>query len=157
MPTPQLQNPAQAFGVTSLGGYTGDDRWPLVETMRASVTTILRGDIVALSTSSGYVIRCLTNTSPQIMVGIACEAPAAVGQEIMVMVYGPFYGANKDNTVAVTAADILGRSAAVTGSLLSLTAGLVVTTYAGLLQGIGIAMASQTAGDTTVDIFVCKV
>ncbi len=157
MPTPQLQNPTGAFGAASLSGYTGDDRVATVETFRAAVSTILRGDLVALSTSSGYVIRCLTNTGAALVVGIALAPSGAVGTDVPVVIYGPFYGANKDNTVAVTAADIVTRSAAVTGTVLSLVGTTAVTQLKDLGTTIGIVMANQTAGDTTADIFVCKI
>jgi len=154
MPTPQLQNSAGAFGLSGLGTYTGDDRWEAVETFIAS-TTITRGDIVALSTSSGYVIDCLTNTTENKMVGIAA-ASATAGQEIPVVIAGPFYGAKKDNTVAVTAGDAVGRSAAVTASVLSISAATAVTQLKDTGRVIGVVMANQTAGDATADIFVCR-
>lgn len=155
MPSTQLQNAAQVWGVSSLAGYTGDDRWALVNEFRAA-TTITRGDIVALSTSTGYVIDCLTNTGQQLMVGIAA-ATASSGTVVPVVIYGPFFGAKKDNTVAVTAADLVTRSAAVTAGVLSLAGSTAVTTLADTGKTIGIVMASQTAGDTTADIFVCKI
>lgn len=157
MPSPQISNPAGAFGETALSTYTGDDLGALYVTMRAAVTTIVRGDLVALSTSSGYCIRALTNTGAQLLIGVAQESQDTTGDPIQVCIYGPFKGANKDNTVAVTAAYLVTRSAAVTATVLSLSQATAVTTLAALGTTIGIVMADASAAATTCDIFVCKV
>lgn len=157
MPGPQIQNSAGAFGASALPGYTGDDLSPLVTEMRAAVSTIVRGDIVALSTSSGYCIRCLTDTGQQLMVGIALAPQTTIGNPVPIVVYGPFIGANKDNTVAVTAANLVTRSAAVTATLLALAGSTAITQLKDTGLTIGIVQANAIATATTCDIFVCKI
>lgn len=158
MPTPQIQNIAQAFmGDVSSGLVLGQDRPSLAQTFRAAVTTQAVGDLIALSSSAGYCIRCLTNTGQQLLVGVALEAPTTVGNPIDVIVYGPSFSTNKDNTVAVTAADLVTRSAAVTATVLSLAGSTAITQLKDTGLTIGVVWANQTAGDTTANIFVVKV
>lgn len=157
MPAPQIQNPHGAFGLAALDTYDGTERSPVVENFRAAVTTIIQGDLVALSTSSGYVIRALTDTAAGLVIGVALhDGPSTVGNPVPVIIYGPAYGVRKDNTVAVTAGNLVVRSAAVTASALALAGTTAVTQLKDTGTTIGIVMASKTAGDTTCDLFVVK-
>lgn len=156
MSGPQIQNAAQAFGEATMAGYTGDDRVATVTDMRAAVTTIVRGDIVALSTSSGYCIRALTDTGQQLLVGIALAGTTTAGNPIPIVIAGPFYTANK-GTAAITAGDLVTRSATITAGAAAFGATTAVTQAKDLGLAVGIAMSTQTAGDSTVDVFVVKV
>lgn len=157
MSGPQIQNAAQAFGEATMDGYTGDDRVALVTDMRAAVTTIVRGDIVALSTSSGYCIRSLTDTGAQLLVGIALAGTTTAGNPIPIVVYGPFYGASKGTASAVTAGDLVGRSATATAALAPIGQTTAVTQIKDVGLSIGLVMANASAAATTADIFVVKI
>lgn len=113
---------------------------------------ISAGNIVALGTATGAVIKCLSGTTASLVVGIAATTIATSGTGL-VCVGGPFYGATK-GTAAVTAGGILKRDTAANGGVIEITAATVVTIATDIRGFIGKAMVSASAAATTCDIWV---
>lgn len=152
MPTGQISNQVGAFGLAT----TTDDTSGVYITPVNGITnvTINAGDLVALSSVSGKVVRCLTNTSPNLIIGVAATSilPSATG---VVIISGPAFNVSKDTAAAVTAGDNVTRSAAVTASVLSAQT-TAITQLKDVGQSIGTVMANATAAATVCDIFVNK-
>lgn len=144
-----VQNPAGAFGET-FGGEASS----VVGTYQLS-TAVSKGEVVALSSTTGLAIRALTNTAGALLIGVAMNDIAA-GAYGLVCERGRFFGAKKDTAGALTAGNFVTASAAVTGSVAVLSAATAVTTYGDMGKAVGVVLANKTAGDTTVDLYVCK-
>lgn len=152
MGTPQISNQLGAFGL----GTTNDDTSGVLQVFVNGITntTINAGDLVALSTVSGKVVRCLTGTSPNLIVGVAAQAIPGSGNGL-VITQGPAFNVNKDTASAVTQGDNVTRSAAVTASVLSVQT-TAITQLKDLGQAVGVAMATAATALTVCDIFVTK-
>lgn len=144
-----LTNPAGAYGSDTTAPQ-GTIVRPFLFT-----TTCTGGNLVALSTSTGRAIACLTNTAEKRLLGVLINTVAAEGVG-MVVTGGPFYGAKKDTASAVTAGDVVTRAATDTGGCAPLAGTTAVTQYKDINLGIGIVMANATAASATCDIFVVK-
>lgn len=142
-------NPGGAFG--------GSANVPAAQIVRPykMITTVTGGNIVALSTSTGTGIACLTDTAQKRQLGIAVQNIAAGGVGL-VCIYGPFYGAKKDTASAVTAGDIVTRAATDTGGVAPIGGTTAVTQYKDIGLGIGVVLADAVATATVCDIFVGK-
>lgn len=152
MGTPQLNNPAGAFGAPVLTGFDNSNVAAAVP-LRAAVTTILAGDLVAYSSSAGYVIRALTNTAVGLIAGVALEgATSTVGNPIMIGV-GGWVKANK-NTAAITAGNFVTLDTTTTGSVAAVTQAFAITQAKDIQGFVGVCMVSATAGDTTCNVWL---
>ncbi len=149
MPEANLLNPGGAFG--------GAATIPQANHARPFVTaaTVSKGQLVAMSSSTGVVILCLTNTAQRLLVGVAMENIASGGIGL-VCTYGMYYGAKKDTASAVTAGDIVTRAATDTGGVAPLAGTTAVTQYKDTNLGMGIVWTNAAATATTCDIFVVK-
>ncbi len=150
MPTAQLHNSGGAFGQSATIPNGATLARPYL-----MATTVTAGNVVALSTSTGVGIACLTDTAQKRQLGVAINdiAAGAVG---LVCLYGPFYGAKKDTASAVTAADIVTRAATDTGGVAPIAGTTAVTQYKDTGLGIGVVLADAVATATVCDIFVGK-
>lgn len=144
-----LVNPGGAFGEAATSPQ-GTVVRPYLFT-----TTCTGGNLVALSTSTGRVIACLTNTAQTRLLGVAINTTAAEGIG-MVVTGGPFFGVKKDTSAAVTAGDIVTRAATDTGGVVAIGSTTAVTQYKDINLGIGVVMANASAAAATCDIFVVR-
>jgi len=152
MPGPQIQNPTGAFGNPVISGF--DQSKPSNAcTMRAAVTTINAGDLVAYSSSAGYVIRCLTNTAVNLIAGVALEnAESTAGTAINVAIEG--YCLVNKGTAAITAGNYITCDTTTTGSCANVTAATAITQAKDIAGWAGVCMVSATAGDATVAVWL---
>lgn len=118
-------------------------------------TTTSQGQLVALSTSTGVVIKSLTDTAQKLLVGVALSNIAA-GGIALVCTYGPCYGVKKDTASAVTAGDVVTRAATDTAGAAPIGGTTAVTQYKDIALGIGIVMANAVATATVCDLFIAK-
>lgn len=147
-----LNNPAGAFGAPVLSGFDNSNA-SAVATMRAAVTTINAGDLVAYSSSAGYVIRALTDTAANLLCGIALEkATSTVGNPIMIGT-GGWVKANK-GTAAITAGNFVTVETTTTGAIAAVTVATAVTQVKDIAGLVGVCMVSATAGDTTCNVWL---
>jgi hypothetical protein len=147
-----LQNPAGAFGAPVLTGFDPSNA-TAYGSMRAAVSTITAGDVVAYSSSVGYVIRALTNTAANLIAGVALEAATStVGNPIMVAT-GGWVKANK-GTAAITAGNYVTAETTTTGAVAAVTQATAVTQVKDVQGLIGVCMVSATAGDTTCNVWL---
>lgn len=152
MGSAQLNNPAGAFGAPVLTGFDNSNVASAVP-MRQAVTTINAGDLVAYSSSAGYVIRALTDTAANLLAGVALESSTGtVGNPIMVGT-GGWVKANK-GTAAITAGNFVTVSTTTTGAVKAVTSGFAITTAGDLAGLIGVCMVNATAGDSTVNVWL---
>ena len=143
-----LQNPASAFGLTP------DTEVPNTNDVAlAAVTTIKKGDLVALSSSAGYIIRCLTNTSRKLIVGVALESCLTVGRPVKFATKGRVVTVNK-YTAALTAGNIVTIDATTTGAVAVDATTTAVTQAKDLLAVLGVVIADVTAGASTVQVWL---
>lgn len=143
-----IDNPNAAFGQSAALQSSGTQ----VEEYLAK-TTVSAGDVVALSSTSGAIIKCLTDTAQRLLVGIALEGIAASSTGL-VCSYGPVIGVKKDTASAVTAGDAVTRAATDTAGVTPLAGTTAVTQYKDTNICIGVVMANAVATATTCDIFV---
>lgn len=153
MPSPQIQNPAGAFGLSTMSTYDGNDLPAVVNNMLAA-TTISRGDLVALGSTVGQVIKCLTDTGQQLLAGVSL-ADTAAGGVVPVVTSGPVLFCKK-GTSSITAGDLVTRSATVTAGAISLAGTTAITQLKDTGLTVGIATATVSAAATSVSIFVVK-
>jgi hypothetical protein len=144
----QLQNPGSAFGLTP------DIETPSVfDQALAAVSTITKGDLVALSSSAGYVIRALTGTSPALIVGVALETCLTTGRVIKFATKGRVVTVNKC-TGALTAGNIVTIDATTTGGVNVNAASTAVTQIKDVRSVLGVVIADATAAATTVQVWL---
>lgn len=144
----QLQNPGGAFGLTP------DLESPDVfDQQLAAVSTILKGDLVALSSSAGWVIRCLTNTARGLIVGVALEACLTVGRPIKFATHGRVVTVNK-YTAALTAGNIVTIDATTTGAVAVDASSTAVTQTKDLRSVLGVVIADASIAATTVQVWL---
>lgn len=139
----QITNPGGLLGVAAQQSVKTDD-------VIAS-TTISATDVVALSTSAGYGIKCLTDTAANLAIGVALNS-AAAGQVCTVVTYG--VATTRKGTAAITAGNIVNRDATVTASVKAATNAVTDGITLATAGFFGTALASQTAGDTTAVVYV---
>lgn len=151
MSGPQIQNPTGAFGAPVLSGF--DASKPGASTiLRAAVTTITAGDLVAYSSSAGYVIRALTGTAVNLLCGVAMETVTSAGNAINIAI-GGWVVANK-GTAAITAGNYVTVDTTTTGAIAAVTDGKAVTLVSHIQGFVGVCMVNATAGDTTCNIWI---
>ncbi len=148
MPTPQLQNPTGAFGQTP-----SDEAADLFSSALAATTTITKGDLVALSTSAGYIIRCLTNTARGLIVGVAQETCLTAGRPVRFATKGRVVTVNK-YTAALTAGNIVTIDATTTGAVAVDATSTAVTQAKDLRAVLGVVIADASAAATTVQVWL---
>lgn len=151
MTMPGLYNPAGVWGSTSEyngQGYTQ----PMV-----AATAITAKTIVALSTTAGQVVPCLTDMDKGAVLGVAMEGVAA-GQTVMVRILGPVFGVAKSTAAADNFAqfDRVTFSATTTAAAALLSDATAVTQAKDVGNSIGIVMAAATTGATTCNIFLVR-
>lgn len=146
--TAVIRNPAGAFGASVTGSERGHIIVPMMFT-----TTVSKGQVVSLSSAASRVIKTLTDTAVKLQIGIALEDTAAES-EGLVCVYGPATALK--TAAAMTAGDIAQRDGTTAASVSSLAGTTAITQLKDAGVGIGIVMASVTAGDATVELFVGK-
>lgn len=143
-----IVNPLAAFGLTD------DTNVPnTYDTALAAVTTITKGDLVALSSSAGYVIRSLTNTAPALIVGVALEACLTAGRPIKFATKGRTVTVNK-YTAALTAGNIVTIDATTTGAVAVQALTTAITQIKDLRAVLGVVIADASAAATTAQIWL---
>lgn len=145
-----ISNPLGAYGYALT-----DDGGKVLTVLKKAATTITKGNLVALSSSVGYVIKCLTDTAQKLIIGVAYEDIPANDAGIIVT-YGEVHGVLKDTSSAVTAGDVVTRAATDTAGVTPLAGTTAVTQYKDVGLGIGIVVANAAATATTCSVFVCK-
>lgn len=140
-----LDNPAAAFGLSA--------DYPQQTFPAVAANTIAVGEVVAMSTSPGYVIRNLVATSAGLQCGTALNA-ATAGKAVEVVTGG--WQLVLKGTAAVTVGNVVKADPTVSGAVGNITNGLAITTVGDARGIIGTCVASATAGDATVAIFVGK-
>jgi hypothetical protein len=143
MPASQITNPAGLLGQTGTQSVKTDDL--------VMATAVSANEVVALSTSAGYGIRCLSDTAANIAIGVATET-AAIGEVCTVITYG--VATTKKGTAAITAGNIVNRDATVSGTVKAATQAVTDGITLATAGFFGTALASATAGDATAVIYV---
>lgn len=146
-----ISNPGGAYGASGTSSARG-----AVTELYKLITAVSRGELVALSSTTGDLIRCLTNTAQRLVVGVAVE-DIALGKTGLVCTLGPVFGVKKDTASAVTAGDLVTRATTDTASVAPLgqtTAVTQVKDSIGIVCGVVLADAVATA--TSCDVYVNK-
>lgn len=154
MAGPTIQNPAGAFGLASMSTYDGADL-PAVTVATSMQTAVSRGEVVALGTTIGTGIRCLTGTAAGLAVGVALQ-DAGIGKVCDVAVGGPVINVKKDTAGALTAGNKVQRSTAISGTVALLSGATVISSAADIGACLGIVVADASAAATSVSIYVVK-
>lgn len=148
MPDAILQNPGSAYGLTP------DTEVPYAQDQAlAAVTTITKGDLVALSSSAGYIIRCLVNTAPALIIGVALESCLTTGRPVRFATKGRVVTVNK-YTAALTAGNIVTIDATTSGGVAVQAASTAVTQIKDVRSVLGVVIADVTAAATTVQVWL---
>lgn len=148
MPAAQLQNPAGAFGLAA-----DIEQADVFAEALAAVTTITKGDLVALSSSAGYVIRALTTTGPALIIGVAQEACLTAGRPVKFATKGRVVTVNK-YTAALTAGNIVTIDATTTGAVAVQAATTAITQIKDIRSVLGVVIADASAAATTVQVWL---
>jgi hypothetical protein len=139
----QVTNPGGLLGVGAQQSVKTDD-------VIAS-TTISATDVVAMSTSAGYGIRCLTNTAASLAIGVALNnAPA--GEICTIVTFG--VATTRKGTAAITAGNIVNRDATVTAGVKAAADAVTDGVTLGTAGFFGTALADASAAATTAVIYV---
>lgn len=143
-----LENPGAAYGLSV------DIEAPATfDQQLAAVTTITKGDLVALSSSAGYVIRALTNTAVGLIIGVALEACLTTGRPVKFACKGRVVTVNKC-TGALTAGNIITIDATTTGAVNVNAASTAVTQIKDVRNVLGVVIKDATAGDAAVQCWL---
>lgn len=143
-----LQNPGGAYGLSV------DIESPATyDQQLAAVSTITKGDLVALSSSAGYVIRALTNTAVGLIIGVALETCLTSGRSVKFACKGRVVSVNKC-TGALTAGNIVTIDATTTGAVNVNAASTAVTQIKDVRNVLGVVIADATAAATTVQVWL---
>lgn len=134
-----ISNPAAAWGETA------SNAGPTVHCIAAN--SISQGEVVALSTSPGYVIRNLVATSAGLQMGVALRT-ATSGQGVAVQIGG--IATVLKGTASLTAFHIAGADPTVSGAVGDVSQATAVTQAKDVRGFIGTILADSTAGATTV-------
>lgn len=143
-----LQNPGAAYGLSV--DLESPDTF---DQQLAAVTTITKGDLVALSSSAGYIIRALTNTAPALIIGVALEACLTTGRPVKFAVKGRVVTVNK-YTAALTAGNIVTIDATTTGAVAVQAATTAITQIKDIRNVLGVVIADATAAAATVQVWL---
>lgn len=138
-----VSNPAGAYGLTASAPATGVNA--------VAANAISAGEVVALSTSPGYVIRNLVATTAGLQCGVALNT-AGAGKSVTVAT-GGWVTVNK-GTASLTAGNLVKADPTVSGAV-GLASDATVVSQASNLNGIiGKVVADASAAATTVAIFL---
>lgn len=148
MASPQIRYPNAVFGL-SAGVPTGYST--VVEYFSASAT-VTTGKVVVLANTSGQVRNATAGDNAELAIGIALEA-ATTGEAVPVATAGPVAGALKGAS-ASTSGDILVVSGTTAGTVDSAARTTAVTQLKDIVGLVGVAVTSQTAGDTTITLII---
>lgn len=119
-----------------------------------AANSVSKNELVALSTSPGYVIRNLVATAAGIQFGVASFKDIASGAAGTVVVGG--WTTVKKGTAAITAGQIVGTDPTVSGAVGAVTAATAVTQAKDVRGFVGTAVADASAAATTVNIVFGK-
>lgn len=140
-----VTNPAGAFGLAARGGQT-------VENVLCA-NSISAGELVALSTSPGYVIRNLVATGAGLQCGVALET--GVAGDAIAICTGGWVLVNK-GTAALTAGDLAKADPTVSGAVGAVTAATVVSQASNVRGFVGTVVADASAAATQAQIVFGK-
>lgn len=143
-----LQNPAGVFGQAA-----AEETPDVFSEQLSAVTTITKGDLVALSSSAGYVIRALVNTAPALIIGVALEACLTAGRPVRFATKGRVVTVNK-YTAALTAGNIVTIDATTTGAVAVQAATTAITQIKDIRSVLGVVIADASAAATTVQVWL---
>lgn len=141
-----IWNPGGVFGQTAELPKLGP--WDVL-----AANTISAKELVALSTSPGYVIRNLVATSAGLQCGVALRGGTA-GKMISIVTGG--WVVVKKGTASLTAGDLVKADPTVSGAVGGVTAGFVISTAANARGLLGTVVADASAAATEVTILFGK-